>query len=146
MTRILTVFFRRSYILPRAGSTDCSHQQFSRHVGATYSKERSNRRSSNSDDVWGAVGFKHVVSCMPLMFSHSVGYNKAIVLKQPGKEFREMRRELNTAVGKGGAVTRDRLMQRQDLGLYLTNLLKTPDLLFEHNRWYIHCVESSPNY
>ncbi|KAJ7756409.1 cytochrome P450 [Mycena maculata] len=71
------------------------------------------------------------------MCGELVGYDNAIVLKQPGKEFREMRKELSAAVGKGGASSRDKLLRRQDLGTYLSNLLQTPDLLFEHNRWLI---------
>jgi hypothetical protein len=70
---------------------------------------------------------------------YSVGYDRAIVLKQPGKEFREMRKELSAAVGKPSASTRDKLLHRQDLGLYLSNIVKTPDLLWEHNRWYVSC-------
>jgi hypothetical protein len=67
-----------------------------------------------------------------------VGYDKAIVLKQPGKEFREMRKELTAAVGKTGAARRNSLLRRQYLGLYLSNLLLTPNLLFQHNRWCSH--------
>ncbi|KAJ7154765.1 cytochrome P450 [Mycena filopes] len=71
------------------------------------------------------------------MCGELVGYNNAIVLRQPGKEFREMRKELSAAVGKGGAPSRDKSLRRQDLGLYLSNLLQTPDLFFKHNRWLI---------
>jgi len=71
------------------------------------------------------------------MCGELVGYNNAIVLKQPGKEFRGMRREINLAVGKSHAASRDKLLHRQDLGQYMLNLLSTPDLLFEHNRWLI---------
>jgi hypothetical protein len=48
-----------------------------------------------------------------------------------------MRKELSAAIGKGGAPTRDKLLRQQDLALYLENLLQTPHLLFEHNRWCI---------
>ncbi|KAF7330982.1 Cytochrome P450 [Mycena venus] len=71
------------------------------------------------------------------MCGELVGYNKAIVLKQPGKEFREMRKELGAAVGKGSALSRNKLLRHQELGRYLSNLLETPSLLFEHNRWLI---------
>jgi hypothetical protein len=75
---------------------------------------------------------------MYLKLIFSVGYNEGIALKQPGKEFREMRKELSAAVGKGGAPTRDKHLHQRNLGLYLSNLLRTPDHLFMHNRWYVH--------
>jgi hypothetical protein len=59
------------------------------------------------------------------------------VLKQPGKEFREMRKTLSFGIGKSAAASRDRLIRRRDLGLYLKNISETPDLLWEHSRWYV---------
>ncbi|KAF9445165.1 cytochrome P450 [Macrolepiota fuliginosa MF-IS2] len=71
------------------------------------------------------------------MCGELVGYDKAIVLKQPGKEFREMRKALSAAIGKSAATNRDRLLRRQDLGLYLKNISGTPHLVYEHSRWVI---------
>ncbi|KAF5367249.1 hypothetical protein D9757_011706 [Collybiopsis confluens] len=72
------------------------------------------------------------------MCGELVGYDKAIVLKQPGKEFREMRKELSYAIGKGSASKRDRLLRREDLGTYLQNIAKMPNLLWEHSRCVIN--------
>ncbi|KAJ7142152.1 cytochrome P450 [Mycena crocata] len=95
-----------------------------------------NNRSAVSDFL---VERSNVTAGRPTltMCGELVGYDRGIVLKQPGTEFREMRKEMSSAVGKAAAPTRDKLLRRQNLGLYLSNLLQTPNLLFQHNRWLI---------
>ena len=78
-----------------------------------------------------------VANILISILNHSVGYDNSIVLKQPGKEFREMRKALSFGIGKSAAASRDRLIRRQDLSLYLKNIRETPDLLWEHSRWYV---------
>ncbi|KAJ8088035.1 hypothetical protein PM082_013586 [Marasmius tenuissimus] len=71
------------------------------------------------------------------MCGELVGYTKSVVLKQPGHEFREMRREINLAVGKAGAAKRNLLFDSRFLGMYLQKLHTNPNKLFEHNRWLL---------
>ena len=68
-------------------------------------------------------------------YCHRVGYTKSVVLKQPGHEFREMRKEINRAVGKAGAAKRNSLFDNRFVARYLQKLHTDPDKLFDHNRW-----------
>lgn len=49
------------------------------------------------------------------------------------KEYREMKRQINLAVGKGRR--RERPLPIRDVGAYLQKLIDDPDNFLVHNRW-----------
>jgi len=61
------------------------------------------------------------------------GWDTSIILRQPSKEFREMRKAINSVVGKMSIEGRSIPMSA--IGAYLKKLLGEPERFLEHNRW-----------